>query len=125
MQRSAQLGRTLSRRTGLLGLSSKAPLSSVALATTRHHATSPYSSPALCSHVSRLYSTEAAAAAPADTGASASSRQSTEGISKFADLESVGVHQVLIDSIRRGMGYETMSDVQAKTIPIAVTGKDM
>ena len=46
-------------------------------------------------------------------------------ITKFADLTSLGVHQKLLDTITRGMGYEKMTDVQSKTINSALLGKDL
>ena len=46
-------------------------------------------------------------------------------ITRFADLDKLGIDQRIIDSITRGMGYETMSEVQSKTVSPALTGKDM
>lgn len=73
-------------------------------------------------HYVRLYSQAAAAAAgnpPVSEGSAGGA------ITKFEELRSVGIHPVLIKAVVQGMGYEIMSDVQAKTIPIAVTGKDV
>ncbi|ORY63157.1 ATP-dependent RNA helicase [Pseudomassariella vexata] len=46
-------------------------------------------------------------------------------ITRFADLDQVGVHPALLDAITRGMGYDIMTDVQAKTINPAMNGVDL
>lgn len=66
----------------------------------------------------RSYSSEAAAEAP--LSGDATSSEST----RFADLSNA-VHPVLIDAVTKGMGYETMTPVQAKTILPALKGTDM
>lgn len=65
----------------------------------------------------RLYSTEAAVE-HVEAGAPAS-----EEIARFADLE--GIEPNLLSTITDGMGYETMTQVQAKTIGPALKGTDM
>ncbi|KAK3688572.1 P-loop containing nucleoside triphosphate hydrolase protein [Podospora appendiculata] len=46
-------------------------------------------------------------------------------VTKFADLASLGVHEALVRSITEGMGYETMSEVQAATVNASLDGKDI
>lgn len=71
----------------------------------------------------RLYSSEAAAAAPEQ---SADAPQQKSGpISRFEDLRTLGVHDNLVNSITMGLKYETMTDVQSKTIEPALKGMDM
>jgi ATP-dependent RNA helicase MSS116 len=53
------------------------------------------------------------------------SAEAEDGITKFRDLESIGVHPNLLNAITEGMGYDTMSPVQAKTIPTALKGTDI
>ncbi|KAK4231415.1 putative ATP-dependent RNA helicase mss116 [Podospora fimiseda] len=67
----------------------------------------------------RFYSSESAAEKE-DSSAS-----SPTLITKFADLDSVGVHHALVDAITRGMKYENMTDVQTMTISPALSGKDV
>jgi hypothetical protein len=43
----------------------------------------------------------------------------------FKDMKNHGVHQRLISAITEGMKYETMTQVQAKTIVAALKGTDM
>lgn len=57
---------------------------------------------------------------------------STEGvaaaggpITRFENLDSLGVHSNVVRSITQGMKYETMSQVQSMTIQPALSGKDM
>ncbi|KAK8090770.1 atp-dependent rna helicase protein [Apiospora phragmitis] len=71
----------------------------------------------------RLYSSESAAAAePNDDASPASTPQL---ITRFADLSKLGVHPRLVDAITNGMKYETMTDVQSKTINAALNGVDL
>lgn len=72
--------------------------------------------------VPRLYSSEAAAAAQ---GEGESTAASSGLVTRFADLAQLGVHPKLIDSITKGMGYETMTDVQSMTINPGVRGVDL
>ncbi|KAJ4300344.1 hypothetical protein N0V88_003017 [Collariella sp. IMI 366227] len=65
----------------------------------------------------RFYSGESAAARPEQSG--------SQLITRFADLTTIGVHPQLSDAITKGMGYETMTDVQAMTINPALAGKDV
>lgn len=72
---------------------------------------------------SRSYSTEAPAEqsdVPAPSAAAA-----PEPVSLFRDLAERGVHQNLLSAIINGMGYESMTPVQAKTIVPALKGTDM
>lgn len=65
----------------------------------------------------RLYSTEAAV-----EDASPDASTPTE-ITRFDDLQ--GIEPNLLKTITQGMGYETMTPVQAKTIGPALKGTDM
>lgn len=44
---------------------------------------------------------------------------------RFEELSDAGVHPNLISAITQGMGYDTMTQVQAKTINSALKGTDM
>ncbi|KAK2063532.1 DEAD/DEAH box helicase [Colletotrichum caudatum] len=71
----------------------------------------------------RRYSSEAGAAVAAEPAAGA---QEPSGLTtKFADLPKLGVHKSLVDTITKGMKYETMSEVQSKTIEPALKGMDL
>jgi ATP-dependent RNA helicase MSS116 len=62
----------------------------------------------------------------ADAAAEAVSENSTsEEKIYFKDLQDLGVNEALISTITQGMKYETMTPVQAKTIPPALKGTDM
>ncbi|KAK2038186.1 DEAD/DEAH box helicase [Colletotrichum somersetense] len=71
----------------------------------------------------RRYSSEAGAAVAAEPAAGA---QEPSGLTtKFEDLPKLGVHKSLVDTIIKGMKYETMSEVQSKTIEPALKGMDL
>lgn len=74
---------------------------------------------------SRSYSATAdATATPQDSSAEASAEG--EGlVTRFEDLSTLGVHENVVSAITKGMGYETMSQVQSMTIQSALAGKDM
>lgn len=65
--------------------------------------------------LSRFYSAEAGA----------QSQLSSDDITKFRDMASVGVHEKLIKAIVDGMKYEDMTQVQSMTIKPALQGKDL
>lgn len=68
------------------------------------------------------------AAAPNATVEQSSTREpgSTEDlVTRFADLPSLGVHEHLVRSLTDTLGYETMTEVQSKTISPALAGKDL
>lgn len=70
--------------------------------------------------IQRAYSSAAAAAESDNNGGN------TNGlITRFADLSTLGVHESLISAITKGMGYETMTDVQSMSINPALQGKDL
>ncbi|KAF3807120.1 ATP-dependent RNA helicase cyt-19 [Colletotrichum gloeosporioides] len=71
----------------------------------------------------RLYSSEAAAAAPEQSADAP--QQKSGSISRFEDLRTLGVHDNLVNSITKGLKYDTMTDVQSKTIEPALKGMDM
>lgn len=73
----------------------------------------------------RSYSTSVASAAEETSRAEPESAASSDLITRFADLTQLGVHDNLIQSIVRGMGYENMTLVQSMTIAPALAGKDM
>ncbi|GAB1318938.1 hypothetical protein MFIFM68171_09148 [Madurella fahalii] len=66
----------------------------------------------------RFYSSESAASELPD-------QQGQKPITRFKDLESLGVHSQIVNAITRGMGYDTMTDVQSATINPALAGKDV
>lgn len=98
-------------------------LSRPALSVTRHQAAiaiRPISSLKTIVPATRKYSTEASAEAVSNTDA-----VETEEVTKFRDLSQLGVHNNLLSAIVDGMGYESMTPVQAKTINPALKGTDM
>lgn len=79
-------------------------------------------SPALyrpASSLLRFYSAEAAAAQ------NSSDNGSSNLVTRFEELRKLGVHENLVLSITKGLGYETMTDVQAMTVNPALAGKDV
>ena len=70
----------------------------------------------------RLYSQSAEATRTYDDAGSAST---PELITKFGDLSKLGVHPRLVEAITMGMKYESMTDVQSKTINAALNGVDL
>jgi hypothetical protein len=85
----------------------------------------------------RLYSSSAAEGPqtevyPADPSTETEAEASEKSIpgedgpiTRFRDLSKLGVNETLIRAIAEGMGYETMTEVQAMTINAALEGKDM
>lgn len=73
--------------------------------------------------LSRLYSTESAAAQANREGEFAPVAEAP--ISRFSELGKLGVNQGLVDALTRGMGYENMTEVQSMTINSALKGVDM
>ncbi|EFQ27767.1 DEAD/DEAH box helicase [Colletotrichum graminicola] len=71
----------------------------------------------------RRYSSEAAAAVAADPAAK--TQEPSGPTTRFADLRKLGVHSSLVSTITDGMKYETMSEVQSKTIEPALKGMDL
>ncbi|KZL86602.1 dead deah box helicase [Colletotrichum incanum] len=71
----------------------------------------------------RLYSSEAAAAVAAEPAVE--TKEPSGLTTKFKDLDKLGVHKNLVDTITRGMKYENMTDVQSKTIEPALKGMDL
>ena len=66
--------------------------------------------------LARYYSSAAAASQEApDSGL----------ITKFADMADLGVNPRIVKSITEGMGYESMTDVQSRTINAALKGTDL
>lgn len=80
----------------------------------------PLSSFKPISSAARAYSTEADASAELVQETAAPGE-----VTKFRDLAALGVHNNLLSSIIDGMGYESMTQVQAKTINPALKGTDM
>ncbi|PHH80338.1 hypothetical protein CDD80_1977 [Ophiocordyceps camponoti-rufipedis] len=70
----------------------------------------------------RFYSSEAAAQ---DTGAGSQQNDASAEVTEFEQLASLGVHTNLLSTITRDMNYQTMTPVQAKTIPAALKGVDV
>ncbi|TQN72082.1 ATP-dependent RNA helicase cyt-19 [Colletotrichum shisoi] len=71
----------------------------------------------------RLYSSETAAAAVA--GSAVETKDLSGLTTKFQDLNKLGVHQNLVDTITKGMKYEQMTSVQSMTIEPALKGMDL
>src|SRR6266699_2805528 len=69
---------------------------------------------------SRRYSS-----APAETLSKEKDQTPPSVATRFADLASLGVHENLVASITRGMGYDNMTEVQSLTINPALAGKDL
>lgn len=69
----------------------------------------------------RFYSSEAVAqATPAKENAVPSGR-----VTRFDDLEKLGVNPQLVSAITKGMGYTDMTEVQSLTINQAMRGTDL
>lgn len=79
------------------------------------------------SQIARLYSSDAAAAAVAESPAEQQEARklSEDWTKQFASLADMGVNETLLRAITKDLGYETMSPVQAKTIAPALKGTDM
>ncbi|GAP82466.2 putative dead box RNA helicase protein [Rosellinia necatrix] len=73
--------------------------------------------------LSRLYSTESAAAQV--NGEDDSAQHSSGPITRFSELSRLGVNNALIDALTRGMGYDSMTEVQTMSINAALEGTDM
>ncbi|KAK6331365.1 hypothetical protein TWF730_004447 [Orbilia blumenaviensis] len=43
----------------------------------------------------------------------------------FAGLADIGIHNSIVDTITNKLQYENMTEVQAKTIPVSITGTDV
>ncbi|KAI0171881.1 DEAD-domain-containing protein [Hypoxylon sp. FL1284] len=71
----------------------------------------------------RFYSEGSAAASPQIETRESSSPPET--VTKFADLTRLGVNQAIVQAITDDMGYETMTEVQSKTINPALKGTDL
>ncbi|KAK7431471.1 hypothetical protein QQZ08_001961 [Neonectria magnoliae] len=74
------------------------------------------------SFISRAYSSDSTAERTENSVAEAPAPPA-EDVTLFAQLD--GVHPNLIESITRGMGYDAMTPVQAKTITPALKGTDI
>jgi ATP-dependent RNA helicase MSS116, mitochondrial len=67
----------------------------------------------------RFYSEAAAQQAPVEEDGPSSP------VTRFADLTQLGVNSSLVDAITKGMGYESMTEVQSMTINPAMRGIDL
>ena len=113
--RQARFCRVAVSAASRLQISSRAfPSTSPFLSSTFRASTTNYRAPS--SSIFRSYSSSA----PAESEAADSSR-----ITKFTDLKKLGVHDVLVDSIVKGMGYTDMTEVQSMTINAGIDGKDL
>ncbi|CAK7206539.1 hypothetical protein SEUCBS139899_009335 [Sporothrix eucalyptigena] len=122
----------LPRAAGVSSSSIVAGLRNVALPTTRSMAqTAALQSravPALLqvAQFARYYSDNATATATAESSVQTESETASSGlITRFADLNKLGVHENLIKNLTQNLGYETMTPVQSMTISPALAGKDM
>ena len=116
--------RTLARQAGLC--SARRVASPALLRSSIRLQTKPVNRIASISRISaytplavRSYSSATAEQVEQDVGAPSGP------ITRFADLESLGVHDTLLKAITQDMGYETMTDVQSMTIAPGLAGKDM
>ncbi|KAJ6789305.1 hypothetical protein PWT90_01045 [Aphanocladium album] len=75
--------------------------------------------------MTRLYSSDSAAAAESPAEHQVAPKQADEWTTEFATLADKGVSQSLLRAITSDMGYQTMSPVQAKTINPALKGTDI
>ncbi|EFW99056.1 dead box RNA helicase [Grosmannia clavigera kw1407] len=77
----------------------------------------------------RFYSSYASGATQTEESAETAQESEPEKasglITRFADLESLGVHTNLVRSLTETLGYETMTPVQSATITPALSGKDI
>ncbi|KAL2175673.1 P-loop containing nucleoside triphosphate hydrolase protein [Thermothelomyces heterothallicus CBS 202.75] len=92
--------------------------SSAVLALARSSRPSP-AVPRPASSLLRFYSAESAAPQ------TSSDNGSSNLVTRFEDLRRLGVHEHLVNSLTKGLGYETMTDVQSMTISPALAGKDV
>ncbi|EOO03895.1 putative dead box rna helicase protein [Phaeoacremonium minimum UCRPA7] len=116
--------RTLARQAGLC--SARRVASPALLRSSIRLQTKPVNRIASISRISaytplavRSYSSATAEQVEQDVGAPSGP------ITRFADLESLGVHDTLLKAITQDMGYETMTDVQSMTIAPGLAGKDI
>jgi ATP-dependent RNA helicase MSS116 len=72
----------------------------------------------------RSYSSAADAAAVREDDAAEHSGE-TKDVMKFADLGNLGLHENLLSAIVDGLKYDTMTEVQARTISSALASQDM
>lgn len=127
LQRQAQLGHVARRQISSFALRSSRPgRSFVALSNlqTWSQTTTIRSSSLLPqSLLPRFYSSESAAVRE-DEGAGQG--ESSSGlVTRFADLVKLGVDPNLVQALTKGMGYETMTEVQSLTINPAMKGVDL
>lgn len=118
MMRSSLLRHTAACRVALAARPAQIAFRSSSAAVS--HALPPRSSAASFRPVGsllRFYSSEAAA--------KSSDQRGRHLVTRFQDLESLGVHSSLVQSITQGMNYDTMTDVQSATINSALAGKDV
>ncbi|KAI0202283.1 DEAD-domain-containing protein [Astrocystis sublimbata] len=122
IQRQVRLG-SVARQVSSVSLTRSAPFKPLPIL--RHTASS---SPALrrlapTHALSRLYSTESAAAR--DNQEDRPTPGAGGLITRFADLAQLGVNERLVEAITKGMGYENMTEVQSMAINPALKGTDM
>lgn len=80
----------------------------------------------LTSSVTRQIIQRASYSSASATAESDSKDEKPNGlITRFADLNALGVHDSLIRAITEGFGYEKMTDVQSMSINPALQGKDL
>ncbi|KAK5660229.1 hypothetical protein OQA88_12763 [Cercophora sp. LCS_1] len=115
VMRQARLARVALSAASRLHIASRPYPSAVsALSATPRTTASPCRT--LWSPLVRLYSSEAAVP---------KSNDSSGLITRFEDLSKLGVEEEIVQAITRGMGYESMTDVQSQTINAALDGKDL
>lgn len=122
VQRHARLGSVVCRQFASFSIQHTAAQRGIVSATRNLLSTPARLRPSVLRLIpQRAYSAESAATRENNSQANVSS----EIITKFADLPKLGVDQRLVDALTRGMQYETMTDVQTKTINPALRGVDL
>ncbi|KAI5921587.1 ATP-dependent RNA helicase mss116 [Camillea tinctor] len=124
IQRQAWLGNAARRQLSTLSLSSLPRSTSIVAAPCKKWSQGArLQSLPLRQIAARLYSSESAAV-QTDNADDLSERPSGP-VTRFEDLTRLGVNQHLVRALTEGMGYETMTEVQAMTINPALKGVDL
>ncbi|KAI0478889.1 DEAD-domain-containing protein [Xylariaceae sp. FL0804] len=73
----------------------------------------------------KLYSYESASATAKEARRDEFAPPPGAPVTRFGELEDLGVHPKLVQSVTRGMGYDNMTEVQSMTINPAMKGVDL
>lgn len=122
VQRHARLGHVACRQLASLSIQHTAAQRSIASVAQRVQTQPTRLRPAVLRLIpQRFYSAESAARREDH----AQPDVPTDTITRFADLPQIGVDKRLVDALTQGMQYDTMTDVQTKTINPALRGVDL